>query len=64
MDQNVLIGIVLALILLGAVWYLVRASRKGRKCIGCAHADTCARRCVKGGACVEHKNPEEGSEKE
>lgn len=43
--------IALALVLLisfCAVLYIVRAKRKGKKCIGCPYADACAKGCTCG----------------
>ena len=36
--------IVIALIVLiigGAVWYIIREKKKGKKCIGCPYASSC-----------------------
>ena len=35
------IGIVLIAIVGGAVFYIYRAKKSGKKCIGCPYADSC-----------------------
>ena len=35
---------VIALIVGGALFYIIRAKKKGKKCIGCPYADSCASR--------------------
>lgn len=39
--ENVILAIVLAVILGLAVWYIIRARKKGQKCIGCPGGCTC-----------------------
>ena len=39
--KNVIIIFVLAVIVSGIIWYLIRAKRKGEKCIGCPYAKQC-----------------------
>ena len=43
--ENIIIALVLAAIVGGAVWYLVRAKKRGEKCVGCPHAKTCGKNC-------------------
>ena len=38
------IGVIL-LVLGGAIFYIVRAKKRGQRCIGCPHADKCASNC-------------------
>ena len=47
--KNVIIVIILAAIVAGIVWYLLRAKKRGIKCVGCPCADQC------GGKCGENK---------
>ena len=42
-----LVGLVLVVILGGAVFYIVRAKKKGQKCIGCPNSGSCG----KNGSC-------------
>ena len=46
--KNFVLGFVLVAIIGGAVFYIVRAKRKGVKCIGCPAAKTCGGKCKKG----------------
>ncbi len=39
---DLILGIVLALILGGAVFYIYKAKKGGKKCIGCPYADSCS----------------------
>jgi len=43
--DNLIAALVLAVILGGAVWYLIRAKKKGVKCIGCPDGAKCAGSC-------------------
>lgn len=47
--ENIILIIVLLLILGGAGLYIIRAKKKGVKCIGCPAAATCSGNC--GGNC-------------
>ena len=38
---NVIVGLIIAAMLAAAVAYIVRAKKKGVKCIGCPAAETC-----------------------
>ncbi len=38
---NVILVIILAGIIGGAVFYIYKAKQRGQKCIGCPHAKTC-----------------------
>ncbi len=40
--ENVIVVLILVAIVLGIIWYLVRAKRKGEKCIGCPYAKNCS----------------------
>ena len=56
----IVIGVIL-LIVGGAVAYIVRAKKKGQKCIGCPDSKTCGGNC---GACACgcHEKDEENEE--
>ena len=55
--KNILLVLVLVAIIGGAVFYIVRAKRKGVKCIGCPSGKTCGGGC-KGGCNGCHMNHE------
>ena len=40
--ETLIVILVLVLILGGAAAYLVRAKKKGRKCVGCPHSGNCS----------------------
>ncbi|MBR2461177.1 MAG: FeoB-associated Cys-rich membrane protein [Clostridia bacterium] len=42
---NIVIIAVLAVIVAGTVWYLVRAKLRGDKCIGCPYSKQCGGKC-------------------
>ena len=42
MPQTVLVLVILVLILGGAAAYLIRAKKRGQKCVGCPYACGCA----------------------
>lgn len=44
MITDIIIVLVLALILGGALWYMKKEKDKGTTCIGCPDAGTCAKR--------------------
>lgn len=46
---NVILWIIVGLILVGAVLYIIKAKKKGVKCIGCPAGATCSGHC--NGAC-------------
>ena len=55
--KNILLVLVLVAVIGGAVFYIVRAKRKGVKCIGCPAAKTCGGDCKNGcGSC--HRDSE------
>ena len=39
---------VIALIIGGAIFYIVRAKKRGEKCVGCPYAKQCAGKCSGG----------------
>ena len=44
MEDFILIG-VLVLILGGAAWYIYKAKKSGKKCIGCPNSGSCSGKC-------------------
>ncbi len=48
MMENIIATVVLAVILGGAIAYILRAKKRGRKCIGCPNGYSCG---AKEGAC-------------
>ena len=49
--ENVIAAVVVALILGGAIAYIVREKKKGRKCIGCPYASQCGQSKNAGCSC-------------
>ncbi len=43
--ENVFVVLILVAIASGIIWYLIRAKRKGKKCIGCPYAKQCGSKC-------------------
>ena len=43
--ENIIITVILAVIVAAIVFYLIRAKRKGQKCIGCPYAKQCGGNC-------------------
>ena len=43
--ENVFVISILVVIAAGIIWYLIRAKRKGEKCIGCPYAKQCGNKC-------------------
>ncbi len=41
MTANIILILILAAIVGSAVWYLVRAHRRGQKCVGCPYCKEC-----------------------
>ena len=48
--ENVIVAVILAAIASGIIIYLLRARKRGEKCIGCPYAKNC------GGSCGNVKN--------
>ena len=44
--ENVILIVVLAVILGGAAWYIIRAQKRGQKCIGCPDGGSCSGKCA------------------
>lgn len=43
--ENVLIVFIVAAILGGVIWYLLRAKKQGQTCIGCPYCKQCSGKC-------------------
>lgn len=43
--ENIVIILILALVIAGIVFYLIRGKRKGEKCVGCPYAKQCGGKC-------------------
>lgn len=44
MDDVIILGILLLIVGL-AVWYIVKAKKSGKKCIGCPDSGSCSGKC-------------------
>ena len=51
--ENVVVILILVAIASAIVWYLVRAKKRGEKCIGCPYAKQCGGKC--NGGCNNKK---------
>ena len=52
--ENVIVVLILVAITSGIIWYLIRAKRKGEKCVGCPYAKQCGSK--QGGCCSDKSN--------
>ena len=43
--ENVIVVLILVAIVAGITLYLIRAKRKGEKCVGCPYAKQCGSKC-------------------
>lgn len=43
--ENLIIVLIVSAIVAAIVFYLIRAKRRGEKCIGCPYAKECAGKC-------------------
>ncbi len=43
--ESVIVVLILVAIAAGIIWYLVRAKKRGEKCIGCPYAKQCTGEC-------------------
>ena len=43
---DIIVLAIIALVIGGAAFYIIRAKRRGQKCIGCPHAKSCANHCT------------------
>ena len=49
---DIIAGLIVLLIVGGAVFYIIREKKKGTKCIGCPHSSSCKEKC----SCNNEKN--------
>lgn len=42
---DIIVLVIIALVIGGASFYIVRAKKKGQKCIGCPYAKNCSGNC-------------------
>lgn len=56
--ENIIIIAVLAIILGGAVAYIIKAKKSGKKCIGCPSGGSCSGYCSGGCASCTHCSSE------
>lgn len=49
---NVILVAVLAVIVVAAVVYVVKAKKSGAKCIGCPHSGACSKNAEKNSSCT------------
>ncbi len=52
--ENVIVVLILVAIAAGIIWYLIRAKRRGEKCIGCPYAKQCGNKHNGGCSCNSH----------
>ena len=45
LDKNIFIALIIAGIVLLAILYIVKAKRRGQKCIGCPNSKNCNGKC-------------------
>jgi radical SAM protein with 4Fe4S-binding SPASM domain len=43
--ENLIIMLILLAIATSIIWYLIRARKRGEKCIGCPYAKQCGGKC-------------------
>ncbi len=43
--EDIILVLILAAIFIGIVVFLIRAKRRGQKCIGCPHSKSCGGNC-------------------
>jgi hypothetical protein len=47
---------IIGLIVGGAIGYIIRAKKRGQKCIGCPHSATCASHCCSASSQQKNKD--------
>ena len=52
--ENVIVVVILVAIAAGIIWYLIRAKKRGEKCVGCPYAKQCGSKC--NGGCSSKSN--------
>jgi len=62
MLTNIIVSIILVLILGGAIFYIVKSKKSGKRCIGCPDSGTCGKSnnvsCQGGCSCCGTENSE------
>ncbi len=58
--ENFIVIVILAIVLGSAITYIVKAKKKGVKCIGCSAACSCSGGCT-GGATCGHEHSDENN---
>ena len=48
---DIIVLLIIALVVGGAIYYIIRAKRRGARCIGCPDAKTCSGNCSSCHAC-------------
>ncbi len=43
--ENVIVILILAFLAISIVFYLIRAKKRGEKCVGCPYAKQCGNKC-------------------
>lgn len=61
--ENIIVIAVLALIVVGALAYIIKAKKSGQKCIGCPDSKTCSGACGSCGGCGSCSHGAETKEK-
>ena len=51
--ENVIVALIIVAIVAGILWYLIRAKKRGEKCVGCPYAKQCGSKC--NGGCSGNK---------
>ena len=44
MTADIIVMLIIAVLVIGAIWYIRSQKKKGVTCIGCPHAGTCAKK--------------------
>lgn len=52
--KDIIIIIAIAIVIGAALFYIIRAKRRGEKCVGCPHSKVCS------GKCASAKQEQEG----
>ena len=49
--ETIIVAVLLVLIICGISVYLIRAKKRGKKCVGCPYANGCQGKCNGGSSC-------------
>jgi len=59
MIENIIIGVILTLVVGGAIFYIYKAKKNGKKCIGCPDSGSCeASKCASCSCGCQNKDTE------